>query len=66
MYQGLLLLVFIVILGPVLRQVPLCAFAILLVYTGFKLASPAVFKQAYNQGPEQLVFFVGTMVSYVL
>lgn len=62
MYQGLLLLVFIVILGPVLRQVPLCAFAILLVYTGFKLASPAVFKQAYNQGPEQLVFFVGTMV----
>ena len=49
-------------MGPVLRQVPLCAFAILLVYTGFKLASPAVFKQAYNQGPEQLVFFVGTMV----
>ena len=46
MYQGLLLLVFIVILGPVLRQVPLCAFAILLVYTGFKLASPAVFTQA--------------------
>ena len=62
MYQGLLLLVFIVILGPVLRQVPLCAFAILLVYTGFKLASPAVFKQAYSQGPEQLVFFIGTMV----
>ncbi|MDB2631609.1 SulP family inorganic anion transporter [Flavobacteriaceae bacterium] len=62
MYQGLLLLVFIVILGPVLGQVPLCAFAILLVYTGFKLASPAVFKQAYSQGPEQLVFFIGTMV----
>ena len=46
MYQGLLLLVFIVILSPIMRQVPLCAFAILLVYTGFKLASPAVFKQA--------------------
>ena len=58
MYQGLLLLIFIVLLGPILRQVPLCAFAILLVYTGFKLASPAVFKQAYNQGTEQLVFFV--------
>ncbi|MDB2495162.1 SulP family inorganic anion transporter [Flavobacteriaceae bacterium] len=62
MYQGLLLLIFIVLLGPILRQVPLCAFAILLVYTGFKLASPAVFKQAYNQGTEQLVFFVFTMV----
>jgi len=62
MYQGLLLLVFIVILSPIMRQVPLCAFAILLVYTGFKLASPAVFKQAYKQGTEQLIFFVGTMI----
>jgi len=62
MYQGLLLLLFIVVLSPVMRQVPLCAFAILLVYTGFKLASPAVFKQIYNQGIEQLIFFVGTMV----
>ena len=62
MYQGLLLLLFIVVLSPIMRQVPLCAFAILLVYTGFKLASPAVFKQIYNQGTEQLVFFIGTMI----
>ena len=62
MYQGLLLLVFIVLLSPVMRQVPLCAFAILLVYTGFKLASPAVFKQIYNQGIEQLIFFISTMI----
>ena len=62
MYQGLLLLLFIVVLSPIMRQVPLCAFAILLVYTGFKLASPAVFKQAYSQGAEQLMLFVGTMV----
>ena len=62
MYQGLLLLLFIVVLSPIMRQVPLCAFAILLVYTGFKLASPSVFKQIYGQGTEQLVFFVGTMI----
>ncbi|WP_370089758.1 SulP family inorganic anion transporter [Ekhidna sp.] len=62
LYQGLLLLLFIVVLSPIMTQVPLCAFAILLVYTGFKLASPAVFKQAYDQGTEQLLFFVGTMV----
>ncbi len=62
MYQGLLLLLFIVVLSPIMRQVPLCAFAILLVHTGFKLASPAVFKQVYNQGIEQLVFFIITMV----
>ncbi|MEO9477047.1 MAG: SulP family inorganic anion transporter [Cyclobacteriaceae bacterium] len=62
LYQGLLLLLFIVVLSPIMTQVPLCAFAILLVYTGFKLASPAVFKQAYDQGTEQLIFFVVTMV----
>nr|WP_321233914.1 SulP family inorganic anion transporter [uncultured Psychroserpens sp.] len=62
MYQGLLLLIFILVLSPIMRQVPLCAFAILLVYTGFKLASPAVFKQIYNQGIEQLIFFGATMV----
>ncbi len=62
MYQGILLLFFIVVLSPIMTKVPLCAFAILLVYTGFKLASPAVFKQAYNKGIEQLIFFVGTMI----
>lgn len=62
MYQGLLLLLFIVVLSPVMQQVPLCAFAILLVYAGFKLASPKVFKQVYNHGVEQLLFFAATMV----
>ncbi|MGB1169121.1 MAG: SulP family inorganic anion transporter [Flavobacteriaceae bacterium] len=62
MYQGILLLLFIVVLSPIMTKVPLCAFAILLVYTGFKLASPKVFKQAYSQGTEQLIFFVGTMI----
>ena len=61
-YQGLLLLFLIVVVSPIMRQVPLCGFAILLVYTGFKLASPTVFKQVYAKGPEQLVFFLATMV----
>ena len=62
MYQGLLLLLFIVVLSPIMQRVPLCAFAILLVYTGFKLAAPAVFKQVFSHGIEQLIFFVATMV----
>jgi MFS superfamily sulfate permease-like transporter len=62
LYQGILLLILIVVLGPLMRQVPLCASAILLVFTGFKLASPGVFKQVYDHGPEQLIFFIFTMV----
>jgi len=62
MYQGFLLLLFIVVLSPIMQKVPLCAFAILLVYAGFKLASPAVFKQVFSHGIEQLIFFVSTMI----
>ena len=62
LYQGIFLFLFIVVLSPVMRQVPLCAFAILLVYTGFKLASPTVFKQVYSKGSEQLIFFLATMI----
>ena len=49
-------------LAPVLQQVPLCALAIILVFTGFKLASPKVLRQVYNQGIEQPIFFIGTLI----
>ncbi len=61
LYHGLLLIVFIVLLTPILQTVPLAALAAILVHTGFKLASPKVFKKAYDQGVEQLFFMVCTM-----
>ena len=61
LYHGLLLLLFIFILTPFIRMVPLCALAILLIYTGYKLISPKVFKHIYSYGPEQLIFFIGTL-----
>ena len=62
LYHWLLLLMFIFILTPFIRMVPLCALATLLVYTGFKLTSPKVFKHIYSHGPEQLIFFMGTLI----
>ncbi|MBO6516633.1 MAG: SulP family inorganic anion transporter [Bacteroidia bacterium] len=62
MYQGIFLLLLIIALGPVMQKVPLCAFAVLLVFTGFKLASPKVFKQVNEYGIEQLIFFLFTLV----
>jgi MFS superfamily sulfate permease-like transporter len=61
-YHGLFLVLFIVLLGPVISQVPLAALAAILVFTGYKLAAPWVFKQAYHQGIEQLLFLVGTLI----
>lgn len=59
-FHGVLLLVFVLILAPVLQKIPLAALAAILIYTGFRLASPRVFFQAYDQGLEQLFFMVST------
>ena len=62
LYHGLFLILFVLILAPVLRSVPLAALAAILVHTGFKLASPKVFKHAYDQGVEQLLFLSSTLL----
>ena len=62
LYHGIFLILFVLFLAPVLRSVPLAALAAILVYTGFKLASPHVFKHAYDQGVEQLFFLSSTLI----
>jgi MFS superfamily sulfate permease-like transporter len=61
-YHGILLILFIFFMSPFIQQVPLAALAILLVYNGFKLASPKVFRQIYKQGVEQVLYFIATVV----
>ncbi len=61
-YHGIFLILFVLILAPILRSVPLAALAAILVHTGFKLASPKVFKHAYDQGVEQLLFLTATLI----
>ncbi len=61
-YHGVFLLLFVLILGTVLQSIPLAALAAILIYTGFRLASPRVFYQAYDQGVEQLLFLVSTFI----
>ena len=62
LYHGIFLILFVMILAPVLGSIPLSALAAILIYTGFKLASPYVFKQAYDQGAEQLFFLSATLI----
>jgi MFS superfamily sulfate permease-like transporter len=62
LYHGIFLILFVLILAPVLRSVPLAALAAILIHTGFKLASPQVFKLAYDQGAEQLFFLSSTLI----
>ncbi len=62
LYHGIFLILFVLVLAPVLKSIPLAALAAILVHTGFKLASPKVFKHAYDQGVEQLLFLSSTLI----
>jgi MFS superfamily sulfate permease-like transporter len=61
-WHGICLLSFVAFLPGLIHRVPLSALAAMLVYTGFRLASPREFFNVYKIGREQLVIFVATMV----
>lgn len=66
MMHGGLLLAAVLTLPSLLNHIPLAALAAILLYTGYKLASPALFKMTWRQGKAQFVPFVVTLVAIVL
>lgn len=65
-FHGLILLVFLILLKPILEEVPMAALAAILVHTGFKLAAPRQFADAYDRGEEQLLVMVATVLSVLI
>lgn len=61
-FHGLLLFAFIMVLAPVIKMIPLAALAVILVFSGYKLTAPRIYTHAYEQGMEQLLFLMGTLV----
>jgi carbonic anhydrase/SulP family sulfate permease len=57
--HGLLLIVCVVTVPQWLNEIPLSALAAILIVTGFKLASPKLFKEMWKEGlPQFLPFFI--------
>ena len=65
-FHGVLLVVCVFLLPTLLNRIPLSALAAILVVTGFKLASPALFRQMWRAGAGQFVPFAVTVISIVL
>ena len=65
-FHALFLVAFIVLFAGELRHIPLSALAAILVYTGYKLASPENIKKTFKVGSEQLIIFLVTLIITVL
>jgi len=61
-WHGLFLLVSVSFLANFIRLIPMTALAAMLIFTGFRLASPNEFLKVYRTGREQLFIFVFTML----
>jgi MFS superfamily sulfate permease-like transporter len=64
--HGVWLLVLVVILPHILRLVPRASLAAILVYTGYKLISPARIIQLARRGRGELLVFIGTVTAIVV
>ena len=61
-FHATFLVLFIVLFATELRKIPLPALAAILVYTGYKLASPENISKVFRIGTEQLVIFLITLL----
>ena len=61
-WHGIFLFAFVALAPWLVRAIPFAALAAMLVYTGFRLASPAEFISIWRIGREQMVIFLGTII----
>lgn len=62
-FHGLLLLLCVALAPNILNLIPNAALAAVLIYTGYKLAKPALFKAYYKKGWDQFLPFVITIAA---
>lgn len=64
--HGFWLLLFVVFAPKLMNQIPLAALASVLIFIGYKLAKPALFKEQYQRGLNAIIPFVITIIAILL
>ncbi len=65
-FHSAFLILFVLLLGKQIQMIPLPCLAAILVFTGYKLASPKNLYRIYKIGPEQALIFIVTLISTLL
>jgi MFS superfamily sulfate permease-like transporter len=61
--HGMLLLLSVLFVPGLLNKIPLSALAAILIFTGYKLVKPSIFREIYRKGLDQFVPFIVTIVA---
>lgn len=61
-FQGIFLLLFMLLFAAQIQRIPMPSLAAILVFTGYKLTAPSVFRDVARVGKDQLIIFVITML----
>lgn len=61
--HGLLLFICFISIPNIIELIPYGSLAAILIYTGYKLASPKIFKEIYRQGKWQFIPYIVTIVA---
>jgi carbonic anhydrase len=64
-FHGVLLCLLVLLAPRWLNEIPLASLAAMLIFTGLKLTSPALFRQMWTEGRSQFVPFIVTVVAIV-
>ncbi|WP_420320883.1 SulP family inorganic anion transporter [Flagellimonas sp.] len=62
-FHASFLVIFILLFQEQLKKIPLAALAAILVYTGYKLATPKTFRKIAKIGKEQIIIFLATLLT---
>jgi MFS superfamily sulfate permease-like transporter len=65
-FHAVFVCLFVLLFSGLLNRIPLSALAGILVFTGYKLASPDKFKQMYQFGKDQFLIFLITLLATLL
>ncbi len=60
-FHGVLILLTVFLIPDILNKIPLSTLAAILIYTGYKLTSPAVYATVYQQGWDRFIPFLVTV-----
>jgi carbonic anhydrase len=64
-FHGLFILLAVMLIPGALNKIPLSSLAAILIYTGYKLNKPSLYKNIYEQGIDRFIPFIVTVVSII-